>query len=129
MLKKLTLNFVVDDVRKTIAFYQGILGCFELVETDPKTGDIEWALMRCEDLEIMFQSKRSLQTRIPEFDEIKAGGSIIIYIEVDNIEYLYAWIKDKVKIIEDIHMTPYKMKEFIIQDCNGFILTFAQWMK
>ncbi len=129
MLKKLTLNFVVDDVSKTIGFYQEILGCFELVETDPKTGDIEWALMRCEDLEIMFQSKRSLQARIPEFADIRTGGSIIIYIEVDNIEYLYAWIKDKIKIIEDIHMTPYKMKEFIIQDCNGFILTFAQWMK
>jgi hypothetical protein len=31
MLKKLTLNLVVDDVNKTVDFYQSIMGCFELV--------------------------------------------------------------------------------------------------
>jgi uncharacterized glyoxalase superfamily protein PhnB len=128
MLKKLTLNLVVEDVNRTIEFYQSILGCFELLETDPKKGKFDWALMRCEDLEIMFQSKNSLVERIPKFKTMSSGGTIIIYIEVDNIEYLYAWMKDKVKIIEKLHTTPYKMKEFLVEDCNGFILTFAQWI-
>jgi hypothetical protein len=85
--------------------------------------------MRCEELEIMFQSRSSLSERITEFKDAKIGGTVIIYIEVDNIEYLYAWMKDKVKIIEEPHLTPYKMKEFIIEDCNGFVLTFAQWTR
>ena len=129
MLKKLTLNLIVDDVNKTVDFYQSIMGCFELLETDPKKGKYDWAFMRCEDLEIMFQSRSSLSERISKFKDAKIGGTVIIYIEVDNIEYLYAWMKDKVKIIEEPHLTPYKMKEFIIEDCNGFILTFAQWTR
>lgn len=128
MLKSLTLNLVVDDVNKTIEFYQSILGCFELLETDPKKGKFDWALMRCEDLEIMFQSKKSLANRIPEFKDMPTGGTIIIYIEVDNIDYLYAWMKEKVKIVEELHTTPYRMREFIVRDCNDFILTFAQWV-
>lgn len=129
MLKKLTLNLVVEDVNKTVEFYQSILGCFELIETDPKKGRFDWAFMRCEDLEIMFQSKQSLSERITQFKSSENGGSIIIYIEVDNIEYLYAWMKNKVEIIEELHLTPYKMMEFIVRDCNGFILAFAQWIK
>ena len=128
MLKKLTLNLIVEDVNETIDFYQSILGCFELIDTDPKKGKFEWAMMRCEDLEIMFQSKSSLVERIPKFRDLGSGGTFIIYIEVDNLEYLYAWRKDKVKIIEEPHITPYKMKEFLVEDCNGFIITFAQWI-
>jgi len=127
MLKKLTVNLVVEDVNKTVEFYESILGCFELVATDPKTGKYEWAMMRCEDLEIMFQSKESLIDKIPRYKDMKAGGTVILYIEVDKIEELYEWVRDSVKIVKELHDTPYRMKEFLVEDCNGFIITFAEW--
>ncbi len=133
MLKKLTPNLIVEDVKKTIEFYQTVLGCFELVATDPKTIDVktaqyDWALMRCEDVEIMFQSKSSLIDKIPKLKNIEPGGTAIIYIEVDNIEPLYNWVKDRVKILVELNETKYKMREFLIEDCNGFILAFAEWI-
>ncbi len=128
MLKKITPNLIVNDVNKTIEFYQNALGCFELVATDPKTGKFDWALMRCEDVEIMFQSKESLIDKIPELKNAKDAKSAIIYIEVENLEPLYNWVKDKVKVLVEPTRTPYKMQEFVIEDCNGFILAFAQWI-
>lgn len=127
MLKKLTPNLIVDDVNKTIEFYQSTLGCFELVLTDPKKGQFDWALMRCEDVELMFQSKKSLKDKIPAFPEMKSGGSVVIYIEVDSIEPLYNWIKDRVKVVSELSDTQYRMREFLIEDCNGFIIAFAEW--
>ena len=127
MLKKLTPNLIVDDVNKTIEFYQSTRGCFELVLTDPKKGQFDWALMRCEDVELMFQSKKSLKDKIPAFQEMKSGGSVIIYIEVDSIEPLYNWIKDRVKVVSELSDTQYRMREFLIEDCNGFIIAFAEW--
>lgn len=127
MLKKLTPNLIVDDVNKTIEFYQSTLGCFELVLTDPKKGQFDWALMRCEDVELMFQSKKSLKDKIPAFLKIKSGGPVIIYIEVDSIEPLYNWIKDRVKVVSELSDTQYRMREFLIEDCNGFIIAFAEW--
>ncbi|MBN1298108.1 MAG: VOC family protein [Actinobacteria bacterium] len=127
MLKKLTPNLIVDDVNKTVDFYQNTLGSFELVLTDPKKGQFDWALMRCEDVEIMFQSKKSLTEKIPGFSEQKTGGTVIIYIEVDSIETFYNWIKDRVKIVAELTDTEYRMREFLIEDCNGFIIAFAQW--
>ncbi|MDZ7837804.1 MAG: hypothetical protein U5N58_07520 [Actinomycetota bacterium] len=78
MLKKLTPNLIVDDVQETIDFYQNMLGCFELISRDPEKGDLGWALMRCEDVEIMFQSKKSLKDFIPDFMNENRGGNIII---------------------------------------------------
>ena len=126
MLKKLTPNLIVEDVTKAIDFYQETLGCFELISTDPKKGKPDWAMMRCEDVEIMFQSRESLLEKIPEFQTKKNGSMIILYIEVEGIEVLYDWVKTRVIIVKELHDTAYKMREFLIQDCNGFIITFAE---
>ncbi len=47
-------------------------------------------------------------------------------MELDSISELYARIKDKVTIVKDLQTTFYGMQEFYIEDCNGYILTFAE---
>ena len=126
MLKRLMPNLMVEDVNKTVEFYQDILGCFELVMTDPKEARYEWAMMRCEEVEIMFQSRESLIEKVPELKDAKIGGTSIIYIEVENVEAHYDWVKDNVEVIKELHDTPWGRKEFFIRDCNGYILVFAQ---
>jgi len=128
MLKKITPNLMVEDVNYTVDFYRDVLGCFELVSSDPKEGRLDWAMVACEDVELMFQSRKSLSKSVPVFEDIKIGGSLVIYIEMEDVEELYDRIKkDKVTIIKDLHTTHYGMVEFIIKDCNGFVLVFAEW--
>ena len=45
---------------------------------------------------------------------------------MDHLKELYKRIKDKVTVIKKLHTTPYGIQEFIIKDCNGFILVFAE---
>ncbi len=127
MLKKLTPNLIVEDVEKSIEFYRDILGCFELITTDPKQGKIDWALMRCEDVEIMFQSRKSIEAKIPDLGTVQYAGNVILYIETDSIGSFFDWVKKRVDIVQPLQETPYRMKEFLIRDCNGFIITFAQF--
>ncbi len=126
MLKKITPNMMVEDVNKTVDFYRNILCCFELIVSDPKKGQFDWAMIACEDNELMFQSRKSLGKSIPGFKDIKTGGSMVAYIEMEDVEELYNRIKDKVTVIKDLHKTHYGSTEFIIKDCNGYVLVFAE---
>ncbi len=126
MFKKLIPNLMVEDVNYTVDYYENILGCFELIATDPKEGKFDWAMMRSEEADIMFQSRESLGGVIPDFKNKEIGATLVIYIEVDNVEELYNLIKNKVDVIEELNTTSYGMKEFLVRDCNGYILVFAQ---
>ncbi|GAG93483.1 unnamed protein product [marine sediment metagenome] len=126
MFKKLIPNLMVEDVNYTVDYYENILGCFELIATDPREGKFDWAMMRSEEADIMFQSRESLCGVIPDFKNKKIGATLVIYIEVDNVEELYNLIKNKVDIIKELNTTSYGMKEFLVRDCNGYILVFAQ---
>jgi len=125
--KKLTPNLVVDDLEKCIEFYKNILK-FELIMTVPNNGNnnLVWALMRRDQVEIMMQSRESSIKEIPLMKHKEAGGSLTLYIEMDNVSDLYEALQDKDVLIEELHAKPYGMREFSMQDCNGFILTFAE---
>ena len=94
--------------------------------TDPKEGKFDWALMRCENVEIMFQSRESLSEKVPELKNAEIGGTSVTYIEAENVEAHYDWVKDNVEVIKELHDTPWGRKEFFIKDCNGYIIVFAQ---
>src|SRR5215204_2862671 len=101
MLKKLTPNFMVEDVRKTIAFYRDVLG-FEVlttVEADDETG---FAIMRCDQIELMFQSRKSLSENVPALTGSAIGASQTLYIEVNGIDQLYEQLRDKVEVVVEM---------------------------
>jgi len=123
--KKLSPNLVVEDVNKAVDFYRDILK-FELHMSVPETGDLKWAAMKRDHVEIMLQARDSASRAIPLMENKEAGGSVTLYIEMENVVELYDAIKEKVVLIEDLHTKPYGMREFSIQDNNGFILTFAE---
>lgn len=135
MYKKLTTNMMVEDVNRTIGFYSDVLGfefvmgvpqnSQEIVTAKQKGQTLGFAIVKCGDVEMMFQARKSLAEEIPEFNDMKIGGSLTFYVEVENVEGLYVKLKDKVTILKDIQTTFYGKREFYIQDCNGYVLTFA----
>ena len=125
MLKKLTPNFMVEDVRKTIAFYQDILG-FEVVTTVEDDDEIGFAIMHRDQIELMFQSRKSLSENVPALTGSTIGASQTLYIEVTGIDQLYEQLQDKVAVVVDMHNTFYGTREFYFKDLNGYILSFSE---
>jgi uncharacterized glyoxalase superfamily protein PhnB len=136
MLNKLTPNIMVDDVNHTVSFYCDnldftfILGVKEnsqeVLTSMPVNIALDFAMVKCENVEMMFQAKRSLIKEIPEFNSRDIGGTLTFYIEVEDVKGLYEKLKDKIPIVKDLHTTFYGMQEFYIRDCNNYILTFAE---
>ncbi|MBW7992722.1 MAG: bleomycin resistance family protein [Planctomycetes bacterium] len=135
MYKKLTTNMMVENVNSTVDFYGDVLG-FEFVMGVPENSQeivaarhnnqpLSFAIMKCGNVEMMFQTKKSMAEEIPKFSGIQIGGSMTFYIDVEDVKGLYAKLKDKVTIIKDMHATFYGKQEFYIRDCNGYILTFS----
>jgi len=84
-LNKLAPNLMVEDVNRTVEFYQEVLG-FEFVMgvveevqeiLTSYQGDrlLDYAMVKCGDVEMMFQAKRSLADAIPALKEKEIGGT------------------------------------------------------
>ncbi|MFS4466195.1 VOC family protein [Maribacter sp. 2210JD10-5] len=122
-MKSISPNIFVQDIDETIKFYEKI--GFELTTTVPDEGEIVWAMMTNGKVTFMFQTFDSLKNELPEISR-NNGGSLLLYIEVENIEKLFDRLKDEVEIIKDLEKAFYGAMEFSIKDINNYVLTFAE---
>ncbi len=125
--KKLTPNLIVDDITWTLEFYRDILK-FELLMTISSEDDkkLVWALLKKGQIEIMLQARENISREIPIMKHKEAGGSLTLYIELNGVADLYEQLCEQVVLVEELHTKSYGMREFSIEDCNGFVLTFAE---
>lgn len=125
-LNSLTPNLMVNDVEETIEYYTDILG-FTVLMTVPETGKLDWAMVKRNDVLMMFQSKKSLSSELPRLAGEKPGGGLTFYIKVDRITELHEELfNNEVEIISDLESTFYNTIEFSIVDVNGYVLTFSE---
>jgi len=122
-MESLSPNIFVNDIHKTIAFYNE-LG-FDLTMKVPEEGEPVWAMMTNGNVNFMFQTFTSLGSELPEISR-EDGGSLLLYIRITGIRNFYDQLKDKVKIMKSLEKTFYGATEFSIQDNNGYVLTFAE---
>lgn len=125
MLNKMISNLMVEDVNRTVEFYADNLG-FELLSSVPEEGKFDWAMMRRDSVEIMFQARSSLGEEIPALADAPIGGSLTFYTEVTGLKDLYDGLKGKVAIVQDLHTTFYGTQEFAFRDCNGYIIAYSE---
>ena len=126
MLNSLTPNLMVNDVEETIEYYTDLLG-FTLLRTVPEFGKLDWAMVKRNEVLIMFQSTKSLKNTLPRLKGEKPGGGLTFYIKTDKITELHEELSDNnVEIISELESTFYGTIEFSIVDVNGYILTFSE---
>lgn len=124
-LKSLTPNLMVQNVNDTVHYYQENLG-FTLLETVPKEGLLDWAMLKRNEVVIMFQSKRSMVKDLPRFEKQNPGGGFTLYIKMKQVHELYYELLETAEIVSEIEETFYGTTEFSITDPNGYVLTFSE---
>jgi uncharacterized glyoxalase superfamily protein PhnB len=123
--KNLTPNLMVENMDTTISYYRKILN-FELLMSNPEQKPFDWAMMQRGNVTLMFQTKKSLGDELADMKEMPVGGSLTFYVDVKNIKNLYEQLKGKADIKKNLHDTFYGMKEFVLRDCNGYMIVFAE---
>jgi len=123
-MESISPNIFTRNITETIEFYK-ILG-FTLTMSVPEDGpDYVWAMIVNGNVTFMFQTFESLGDTLPDISRTN-GGSLLLYIDVKEIQTFFDNIKDKVTVLASLEKTFYGANEFSIKDNNGYVLTFAE---
>ena len=122
-MESVSPNIFVSDISATIAFYQN-LG-FSLTARVPDQGDPVWAMMNNGQVNMMFQSFKSIEGMLPVVSRTN-GGSLLLYIRITGIRAFFEKVKDKGEVLSGLEKTFYGATEFSIRDVNNYMLTFAE---
>lgn len=119
----LSATLASRDVKAAIDFYVGSLG-FELGTTFPSAENPEYADVSKDGMVLMF---------IPAADagigpDEKLGTGVSLYMQIDGVidEYYDEIKKRGVKIAVDIKDEPYGIRDFTVEDADGYKLIFNQ---
>jgi len=123
--KKLTPNLLVSNVERSLAFYVDTLG-FERGMTVPDTSPFVFAAVTSEPVEIFLNDAATAVKEYPAFAGKPIGATGTLYIEVDGVDALHDRIKSTVKVVMPIATQFYGMREFAIEDPDGYVLTFGE---
>lgn len=123
-MERLVPNIFVNDMKETIAFYEAI--GFKTTMSVPEHGEeFVWVNMVNGGVTLMFQTLESLKNDLPEISR-RNGGSLLLYINLKNIQQFFDDIKGNVTLLTGLEKTFYGATEFSIKDNNGYVLTFAE---
>jgi len=123
---KLTPNLLVAHVERSLAFYIDVLG-FTRGLTVPDQSPFVFASVTGGPVEIFFNDRAAAAKDNPAL----AGGPIggrqnSLFIEVEGIDALHDRIKPRVTIVMPIVTQWYGMREFAIEDPDGYMIIFAE---
>ena len=115
-------HFVVRDVVEAAEYYRDVLG-FKVLGYywDPPV----FAMVGRDDVVIQFGRIDRGQTVAP--NRTRRDEALDAYIWVDDLDALYAELKDKgAKIVEEPKRHPWNCYEFSVEDAFGFRIVFSE---
>jgi uncharacterized glyoxalase superfamily protein PhnB len=119
---------MVEDVDGTAAWYERVFDA-DVVATLPEDPDADhwWAQVQVGDASLMFQERESLTEKLPELAGESIGGSVALYVDVDDSDALCADLDAAgVEVIREPHETDFGWRQFAVTDCNGYVLWFGE---
>src|SRR3954470_21072942 len=124
--KKLTPNLIVASVERSLAFYVDVLG-FERGMTVPEQSPFVFAAVTSGAVEIFVNDAATAIKEYPSFGGKPLGATATMFIEMDDsVDALHDRIKGRVRVTMPLVTQFYGMREFAIEDPDGYVITFAQ---
>ena len=124
-LKSLTPNLIVSNVERSIAFYRDVLG-FTLVTTVPDASPFVFAIVQSGPVQIFLNAPEPAMAEYPAFKDRPIGGTLTLFIDVQNIKGSHDELENKVKIVMPLEHKWYGVTEFAFEDPDGYLITFAE---
>lgn len=125
--KKLTPNLIVADVERSLAFYSNVLG-FTRGMTVPEQAPFVFGSVVSGGVEIFFNEKQTATKEfpIPAAQPIGTSGTMYLEVEPGTIERLHERLRPAVPIVMPFVTQWYGVKEFVIADPDGYLITLAE---
>ena len=119
-------TLAVRNMKKTIDFYQNSLG-FKMGMAFPDINNPQYADLSKDGMILMFIPAENIGIGSEE----KLGTGVNLYMQIDgDIDEYYEELKGKgVKITVEIKDEPFGIRDFTVEDVDGYQLTFNQVTK
>ena len=124
-LKRLTPNLIVSSVERSLVFYCDVLG-FQRTATVPDRSPYVFAAVHSGGVEIFLNAPGPAEEEYPALRGRALGGTLTLFIEVSEIERVYAELKSQVKVVMPLQKKWYGSTEFAFEDPDGYVITCAQ---
>ena len=114
-----------SNLERTRDFYVNTLG-FERAMTVPDESPFAFASVTGGPVEIFFNDAAGAVKEYPGFAGRPIGATGTLFIEVTGIDALHDRLQPVVKMVMPIETKFYGMREFAIEDPDGYVITFAE---
>jgi catechol 2,3-dioxygenase-like lactoylglutathione lyase family enzyme len=117
----------VFDMRKSVAFYCGILG-FELTQKHQSEGHLYWAMLTLGGAVVMLNARYEHQDQPAEADPKRAAvhNDAALFFMCDNVDEAYTHLLAKGLKLQPPKIASYGMKQLYLTDPDGYELCFQQ---
>lgn len=122
-IRKLTPVLTVDRIEPSLEFWTNKLG-FQNAGSVGEKGALDFVMLERDGVEIMYQTRASLQKDAANLKATAPQGASLLYLEVDSIEQVAAHL-DGVLVIKPTHDTFYGMTELTVEEPGGHLVAFA----
>jgi uncharacterized glyoxalase superfamily protein PhnB len=126
-MKKLSPVLVVDEIERCLPFWVDRLG-FEKTAEVPEGSKLGFVILRKDDVEVMYQTRESVEKDVPALVPERAGHSIGLFIEVSDVGAVERALAG-VEVILPRRKTFYGMDEVGVREPGGNAVIFAQPVK
>lgn len=115
----------VFDMRASLKFYREKLG-FELLSSVGAEGEIDWALLKISNVELMLNTayEKPVRPPAPDPERIKAHHDITIFFGCPDVDAAYFHLSSKGVEVRPPSIAPYGMKQIYLTDPDGYNLCF-----
>jgi uncharacterized glyoxalase superfamily protein PhnB len=126
-----TPNLVVHDIGRSLAFYRDVLD-FSVVTTVPEQAPFAFAWMQRDGVNVFLNSREAVRAENAELGARAIGGSNTLFVVIDadttaaGVDAMRAAIASRARVIMELKDQFYGMREFGIEDPDGYVIFFAQ---
>jgi catechol 2,3-dioxygenase-like lactoylglutathione lyase family enzyme len=126
-----TPNLVVASVERSLAFYRDVLG-FALVTTVPDAAPFAFAWVQRDGVSVFLNSLEAVRAEHSELAARPLGGTNALFITLEagtiaeGVDAMFASIGSRARVIMELKDQFYGMREFGIEDPDGYVIFFAQ---
>ena len=125
-MHKLTPLLTVESIEPCLPFWVDRLGFAKTVEV-PDGSSLGFVILAKDSVEIMYQSRASVEKDIPPMARGSASGlpAMGLFIEVGNIDEVERSL-DGIDHVIPRRRTFYGMDEVVVREPGGYVVVFAQ---
>jgi uncharacterized glyoxalase superfamily protein PhnB len=92
----------------------------------PEAAPFVFAIVQSGAVEIFLNAPGPAVAEYPAFKDRPIGGTLTLFIQVDDVRGAHESLKDRVEIVMPLEKKWYGPTEFAFTDPDGYVITFAQ---